>query len=428
MKRHASYIGFRPLPKYDDVIEALVNDPPDIRWRWIRAILRIEDPKKLAECRVAIENCINRMITKVDWRVAQRLRLAFNAVQRPVIVKNYILLNGKGAFSIPELEAAEYRTERLGTIDAAGNSFPLIDFHVHPKIPDLKFLSDMRKAGISYSVILATDTDPENLDRAEIINDIRDNYARSSYASTKPLDDIMDFMRSGIYSQTHVTNQDVADWVKSYPDILIGFGSVDLCKSSNYVQQKLFEIEAFNFKGIKLLPYSQFFNPSRNKNMNLLFDHCRRTGAIVLTHTGCAAGAFELPELSENSRPAHWEPLVRKYPEVPLVLAHFGSYSTSTPGIWFQEAFTLMKNYQNVYADISAAGYILKDAEIVNIIRKENCFKQVLFATDYPGPLYQGISTQSLVDEIKTNHLLSESEKQMVLGENAGKLLGIENQ
>jgi predicted TIM-barrel fold metal-dependent hydrolase len=425
MTQHESYFGFPALPPRNEVIEALIHDPPDIRWRWIRAMLRIEDPRELDLFRDGIQTRMSELNTFLDWRVALRLRLAIDAIQRPVRVKGYALVKGKGAFKIDELEGAGYPRESAGIILPHVDFFPVIDFHVHPKIPDLKFLSDLRKAGVSHAILLATDTDPANLDRPEIIDRIRLQYSRFTHPRKLPLEEILGGIRSGLYTQTHVTNQDVADWVATYPEMLIGFGSVDPCKSKEYVQEKLAEVERLNLKGIKLLPYSQFFNPAENENLTILFDYCRRTGSIVLSHSGCAAGAFELPELSENSRPELWKPLATRYPEVAIVLAHFGAYSTQQPGIWFQDALSLMQCCPNVFADISAADYLLEHVETVNQIRKVNCFKQVLFATDYPGPLYHGISTQRLVDGIKHNPLLSESEKRMVLGENSRKLLGI---
>ena len=48
MNTHGSYIGFGELPDKDELFEALINDPPEIRWRVVRTLLRIEDPQHLA--------------------------------------------------------------------------------------------------------------------------------------------------------------------------------------------------------------------------------------------------------------------------------------------------------------------------------------------------------------------------------------------
>jgi predicted TIM-barrel fold metal-dependent hydrolase len=420
----SSYIGFPAVPETDTLVDSLMNDPPEVRWRWVRAMLRIEDPQQLQTLHQTLQKRMMERKEPLDWRVALRVQMALHACQRPVRVNGYAVVKGKGAFTTAEVEAAGTDPQQLEPVKSADGFYPVIDFHVHPKMPDLKFLSDMRRAGISHAVILATDTDPANVDRPEIIERLKEQYERSEKAGETPFEKTLRMIRNGIYSRSHVTDQDVADWVETYPDVFIGFGSVDLCKSDAYVKEKLEKIESLKLRGIKLLPYSQFFNPAENGNMSLLFDFCQRTGAIVLSHTGCAAGAFELSELSQNSRPELWEPVARKYPDVPVVLAHFASYSNREPGIWFEEALALMKKCPNVYADISAAPYLLKDPKKVEKIREATGFKQVLFATDYPGPLYHGIALEGIVADIKTNSFLSDEEKRWVLGENGSRLLG----
>ncbi|HIJ56849.1 MAG TPA: amidohydrolase family protein [Deltaproteobacteria bacterium] len=425
MEQHSSYIGFSKPPEIDELIDALIDDPPDIRWRVVRTLLRIEDQAKLTEIRHRLRERADRVWESLDWKVKSRLQMAMNSIQKPVRVRGYAVVKGKGAFTIEELETAGYNVEKLDTVIPDPDFYPMVEFHVHPKMPDLKFLSDLRKAEISHAVLLATDTDPADVDRPEIIEKLRMNYALSEQSRKTPFEKYLEFIRSGLYSNTHVTDQDVADWVADYPEILIGFGSVNLSKSREYVEKKLAIIENLGLKGIKLLPYSQFFNPAENENMEVLFEYCRRTGSTILSHSGCAAGPFELVELSQDSRPELWEPMVKKYPDVPVVLAHFASYSSHYPGIWFHEALELMKKYRNVYADISAATYLFDDKENIKKIRNNSCFDQVLFATDYPGPLYYGLSLESIVKQIKANPFLADEEKYAIFSGNANRLLGL---
>ena len=425
MKPTTSYLGFPELPADDDIIDALIDDPPDVRWRWVRTLLRIEDARRLAEIRRRFQERVEKIKTPPHWKVIFRLQLAMQSIQRPVHVKAYAVVKGKGAFTTDELAAAEYDPSRLGTAGTESDDWPAVEFHVHPKMPDLKFLSDLRKAGVRHAVILATDTDPEDVDRPEIVEKLKSAYAGSAHSRSIPFAQFLKTIRADLYSRTHVTDQDVADWVADYPDTLTGFGSVNLCKTRDYVERKLDRIQQLGLRGIKLLPYSQFFNPAENVNMDMLFEYCRKTGSIVLTHSGCAAGAFEIPELSRDSHPSLWESVAQKYPDVPIVLAHFASYSTHQPGIWFSDALALMKKCPNVFADISAAHYLLADAGTVEQIRQTTGFGQVLFATDYPGPLYYGSSLAQLVNNVKGNRLLSETEQRAILVDNGQRLLGL---
>ena len=423
MNTHGSYIGFGELPDKDELFEALINDPPEIRWRVVRTLLRIEDPQHLAAVQGHFMNRLRAIETPPAQDVVSRVQMTMNAIQRPVRVRGYVVVKGKGAYTTDEWEKAGHDIDKLDAVAETPDYYPAVECHVHPKMPDLKFLSDFKKAGLSHAVILATDTDPADVDRPEIREMLRKRYERSAHSGEVPFDQYLKFIRSNLFSNTHVTDEDVADWMADYPDTMIGFGSVNLSKSPDYVTRKLARIEKLKLRGIKLLPYSQFFNPMENENMDLLFQYCRRTGSVVLSHTGCAAGPFELEELSQDSRPELWVEIARKFPDVPVILAHFGSYSSQKPGIWFHNAVETMQQCKNVFVDISAAHYLFDDEENIRSIRDKAGFGQVLFATDYPGPLHYGQTLDGLVNKLKANLWLSDEEKEAIISGNARGIL-----
>ena len=419
MQTSESYIGFPPLPDQPDIITALLNDPPDVRWRLVRQLFRIKKQQDREDLIQALQPCLYEV---EDFRVKDRITLALLALHRPITLEDYVLVDRKGVFKPIELETSEL--EKTGK-SAIPNFFPVVDFHIHPKTPDLKFFADMREAGITRGVILATDTDPNDVDRPEIRRMLEEAYSRSSQSSRIPFESILKHIRFSLHSPTHVTNQDVADWVRDYPDMLIGFGSVNLSKDHDYVERTLETLEGQDMKGLKLLPHAQFFNPSDNENMDLVFDYCCQTGSIIMSHSGCGYGPFEIPELSRNAHPNLWEPFLAKYPDVPLVLAHFGSYSNEIPGIWLLEAMQLGKKFRNVYADLAAVDWLLDRENVVQEIRKTIGFDRILFATDYPHSMASDVSLAYIVSGIKTNTHLTPKEKRKVLGENAARLLKI---
>ncbi len=422
MKQKRCYVGFPPLPSREQIVHALVSDPPDVRWRVVRDLFRIEDTE-------AVEDLIGRLDAYLndleDFRVKYRVTIALQALHHPDRCEDYVLVKGKGAFPEEELNLPSREPGEIPEISSEPNFFPVVDFHIHPKMPDRRFFSDMKEAGVSHAVILATDTDPHDVDRPEIVDRVRKNYEGTVHCQRLPLDRMLRQIRASLYSPTHVTNHDVADWAKDYPEQLIGFGSVNLSKDRAYVEEKLEEVKRLKLRGIKLLPYSQFFDPSENENVGLLFEYCREYGWIVLSHSGCGAGPFEILELSRDANPALWEPVVKKFPDVPLVLAHCGAYSTHVPGIWLQEAVQLGKKYRNVYADLAAVDWILDREIVVKEIRKTIGFDRILFGTDYPLPLTAGVSLSYLVGSIKANRFLTDKEKRRVLGGNAVRLLNI---
>jgi predicted TIM-barrel fold metal-dependent hydrolase len=420
MKVHPSYTGFPPLPDRDQIVDALVNDPPDVRWRVIRDLFRINDDE---DRKALIQMLQPHVQTASDFRISYRIALALRALHTPQPVDHYVLVRGKGAFKRPGPDSPTDPATLENSLKV--DPFPVVDFHIHPKLPDLQFFADLRDAGVTHAVILATDTDPSDLDRPEIVEKLRKGYSQSPQAENVPFDRMLLQLRASLYSPTHVVNRDVADWVSDYPDILTGFGSVNLSKSGEYVEEKLEEIRRLKLRGIKLLPYSQFFNPSENENMDLLFQYCEDTQSIILSHCGCGAGPFEIPELSRDSHPDLWEPLLKKYPGVPLILAHFGAYSSYIPGIWLHEVLQLGKKYRNVYADLAAVDWLMDREMVVKEIRKTIGFDRMLFATDYPLPKTAGVNLAYLTGSLKANTFLTEKEKRKVLGLNGSRLLGL---
>jgi len=419
MQNSESYMGFPPLPDQPDIVKALLNDPPDVRWRVVRQLFRIKDQQRREVLIQELRSCLYKVD---DFRVKDRFILALQALHRPLSVKNYVLVKEKGAFETTENET--FRIEKIGE-SAMPNFFPVVDFHVHPEAPDLKLFADMREAGVTHGVILATDTDPNDVERPEIRNMLKDAYAGTTQSSKMPFESFLKHIKASLHSPTHVSNRDVADWVRDYPDILIGFGSVNLSKDRAYVEQTLEDMERMNMRGIKLLPHAQFFNPSDNENMAVVYNYCRQTGSIILTHSGCGAGPFEIPELSQNAHPNLWETHLEKNPEVPVVLAHFGSYGKEIPGIWLFETLQLGKKYRNVYADLAAVYWLLDRENVVQEIRKTIGFDRVLFGSNYPHSLTTDVSLAYIVSGIKTNTHLTPKEKRKVLGENAARLLNV---
>jgi predicted TIM-barrel fold metal-dependent hydrolase len=422
LKESQSYIGFPPLPDKDELVRALVHDPPEMRWRQVRTLFRLEEDKDRQELIMRLQPYLGRVD---DFRVKYRLFMALKALHQPLKIDNYAVVRGKGAFLRSELAALPEDVQQWPPEVRQPAACQVVDFHIHPKMPDLKFFADLKEAGVTHAVILATDTDPADVDRPEIQARLQSDYARCNLAQRLPFEGILRQIKASLFSPTHVTNQDVADWVQDYPDLLTGFGSVNPGKDRAYVEAKVAEVERLKLRGFKLLPYSQFFNPAENDNLELLFKSCRRTGSIILSHTGCGAGPFEILELSGSNHPSLWENLLKKYPDVPLVLAHFGAYSTHVPGIWLYEALQLGKKFGNVYADLAAVDWLLDRESVVKEIRKTIGFERVLFATDYPGPLSAGVTLASIVKSLKSNNHLTDKEKCKVLGRNGRRLLGL---
>ncbi|MHA1594273.1 MAG: amidohydrolase family protein [Candidatus Baldrarchaeia archaeon] len=316
----------------------------------------------------------------------------------------------------------------------------IVDFHIHPLVNVNRIVSEMDKAGVSRGVILATDLVDSVLHNKKIMSKMEERFYSSltllctpgiwqaifgrglsifEFSVRKVFEKFFNDLRLA-YPEARITNREVWEIVRQHPDRFIGFGSVNVNRSAREIERELQEIKKYGFKGIKMLPTLQFFNPIENKNFRKVCEFCEREKKILLYHTGCDPGPFEIPELSEDANPCHLEPILDEY-EFPIVLAHMGSYSMISPGIWFYEALRLMKKYDYVYADISAVTGFLLQERIIKRIREAIGMERVLFGSDFPVVFASTISSE--VEMVRRNPYLTEEEKEQILGLNAKELL-----
>jgi hypothetical protein len=143
---------------------------------------------------------------------------------------------------------------------------------------------------------------------------------------------------------------------------------------------------------------------------------------VLLYHTGCDPGPWEIPELSQDANPKYLQTILESYNPV-IVLAHAGSYSARKPGIWFDEALTLAEKFENVYFDSSAVSSFIYRERNLKRIRKSMGLDRLLYGSDFP--VVWGSNMKYEVDIIKKSKNLKEEEKEKILGLNATKILSL---
>jgi hypothetical protein len=207
------------------------------------------------------------------------------------------------------------------------------------------------------------------------------------------------------------TNDYILESVACYPKRLIGFGAV----SSYNDKASLAEIERCARGGIRgvgeLRPDTQSIDFTRKGVIKPFVDLLRKHKLIVLTHASEPVG--HLYPGKGNATPGQLLQFISCFADIPVVCAHWGG------GLPF---YTLMpevrKALENVYFDTAASPFLYRPeiyAEVSRLIGGD----RILFGSDYPV-----MPQDRILKEINSAGL-TEEEKNMILSDNARRLLNI---
>ncbi|MEM2933897.1 MAG: amidohydrolase family protein [Methanocellales archaeon] len=323
------------------------------------------------------------------------------------------------------------------TLKIAEREVEIIDIHLHPprvpsKTPEevIDQLADtLSRAGVDMAVLLAIDTNVEDL---VYLKELKVEEARkyfwyfwreipvkSPYAEAYLRD-----LGKQILEVVKTSEEEVKLFMDRYPAKFLGFGSVNPNVEEGYVFEKLMKIKKSGFKGIKLLPTLQFFNPSDRK-LDFIYEFAERNDLAILMHMGCNFGPFELPSLAAYARPKHLRRIAEEFPDLKLILAHLGGYTPYLPGKYLDEAIELMSASDNIYLDTSAV--FIEDL-IQKAIARLGA-ERILFGSDYPAITNFCDRHTGLRNYVRWLAALDISleAKEKIFGKNARKLLGIPN-
>lgn len=165
--------------------------------------------------------------------------------------------------------------------------------------------------------------------------------------------------------------------------------------------------------GVKIYPTMHFIKPNDPK-LDKLYNLVAELNGLVVVHTGCDPGMWELPRMCRMARPKYVAEAARKHKDLVFIIAHMGAYSALMPGIFFHEALEAM-SLDNVYSDTSAV-----DPFFVERAVEEVGSGKILFGSDYPYMI--GFTIRDTVREI-LELSISERDKRAILRDNAERLL-----
>lgn len=203
--------------------------------------------------------------------------------------------------------------------------------------------------------------------------------------------------------QVRSINTFIAQEVAASKGKLTGLGT--LHPDSEDVAGDVEQILSLGLKGVKLHPDIQRFaldDPRCRK----MYELCEGRLPMLL-HTGDKRYGFSNPE--------QLLPVLRDFPELTVIGAHFGGWS-----VW-EEASKRLAGIPNLWVDCSSTFYAVSDNDAILEMIHRYGTERVLFGTDYPmwapEPELSRFFTLDLTDK----------ERRLILSENAETLWGLEN-
>jgi predicted TIM-barrel fold metal-dependent hydrolase len=188
------------------------------------------------------------------------------------------------------------------------------------------------------------------------------------------------------------------------------------------------KVENGGAKGIKLHPPIGRYYP-HDERMWPAYQAASDMGIPIVFHCGPHPHPDNPKVTVEYSRPKHFEPLVKNFPKLQIILGHMGvgpgpDWKELT-GPYYQEVLALAKKgYPNLHLDSSECvsdamgGNGLSDELMVDLIKAIGP-DHVLFGSDYP------VYDPAIVIKKILSYPFTDQEKRLMLGENCIRLFQV---
>ena len=175
------------------------------------------------------------------------------------------------------------------------------------------------------------------------------------------------------YLQAEIPNQYVADYVKRFPQKLIGFAGIDPTERDAAAEVRAVKND-LQLRGITISPANQDFHPTDSRAMKV-YAEAEKLGMPVLVHPG---GQFTEQSKLEFGRPFLIDEVARTFPKLRIVIAQLGQP-------WVDETIILLGKHPNVFADVS--GLLRRPWQAYNSLvsaYEYGVIDKLLFGSDFP--------------------------------------------
>jgi hypothetical protein len=241
-----------------------------------------------------------------------------------------------------------------------------IDFHVHPATEEAiihqgKYLeAAVKYFGVKYKPVSIDETARLYMDN-DIVAVLLAMDAESNMGTPK------------------ISNDFVAEACKKYPNVFIGFASVDPWKGTWGIKELERAINKLGLRGLKFAQQGQAFHPNDRK-FYPLYEKCVELDIPVLFHMGTTGIGAGTPGgcgiRLKYTRPIELDDVAADFPELTIIGAH-----PAWP--WQEEMLAITQHKGNVYIDLSgwSPKYFPKSLiHYANTMLQDKC----LFGSDYP--------------------------------------------
>lgn len=260
----------------------------------------------------------------------------------------------------------------------------ILDVHAHV-FPDAIAAKAAKSISEFYGLPVRNDGSLKSLLKLDREAGISETVIHSVAVTPKKVEDI---------------NRFIARSVSADPERLIGFAAIHPdCEDVPRIVENAVKA---GFKGIKIHPDMQRFQLDSPAGMDMFAAIAGRLP--VLVHTGDPRYDF--------SGPHRMRRVLDAFPELVCICAHFGGWSE------WDEAEEMLADCDNAYVDTSSSLYAMTPEKVRRLIRRYSP-RRVLFGSDYP--MWVPSSELDRVKELG----LKDPELEMILGDNAERLLGI---
>jgi uncharacterized protein len=241
-----------------------------------------------------------------------------------------------------------------------------------------------------------------------------------------PMDDFLGYMEmnevvTGVIKAKDIettydrklTNEQVAEVVRKYPDRFIGFAGVDPYKGMDAVRELEYAVRTLGMKGLAMEPF-EYHLPSNDRRFYPLYSKCVELDIPVNLH--CSIN-FSTMSRMKYGRPLDLDDVAVDFPELKIV-----AMTAGWP--WVSELIAVAWRHPNVYIEIAAVRpkyFDLPNTGWGELLHYGNTVIQdkILFASSWPL-----LPLDRTIGEIKELPL-KEEVKEKWLYRNSARLLGL---